>query len=92
VIVLSEKDINRDTISQTTDENNLFNLTPEVMQGLCKNNQSLLNEESRGRCLPPKSYIPFEMSDSNVSFKQRNSGAAIKLKSNKSSFQGKVKK
>jgi hypothetical protein len=60
VIVLSEKDINRDTGSQTTDENALFNLTPEVMQSLC--HKSDTNDENVKFSLPPRGKFHIKIS------------------------------
>lgn len=59
IIVLSERDVNRDTTSQATEENaNFFNLTPDDNMNLThsENPNILKMNESMSSNLPPKSY------------------------------------
>lgn len=82
LIILSERDINKDTVSPSTDGSNLFNLTPEIMNGLTKE-----NEHKNNNGLPPRTYIPFEIDENNISFQSRGTNNPIKIKRKDGSYQ-----
>ena len=50
MIVLSERDVNRETTSQATDEQNLFNLTPEFVKSLYDGRNTSKDENSKPEC------------------------------------------
>jgi len=84
--------VNRDTgsNSHTTDENNTFNLTPEVMQTLCKNSVKV-NDENQKLSLPPKGNMQFNLSnDSTVSFKNKMGNKVQDYNSKRESLQCKL--
>mmetsp|Transcript_17966 Transcript_17966/g.15882 ORF Transcript_17966/g.15882 Transcript_17966/m.15882 type:complete len:314 (+) Transcript_17966:83-1024(+) len=72
VIILSERDINRDSgsITNTTENSKAFDLTPDMLKDLCKGD---LENRDPGR--PPKSTaaIHFEMEGNDISFARRSS-------------------
>ena len=86
--MLSERDCNRESISNsnTTENDKIFNLTPEMMQDLCKANIENLDPGK-----PPKaSYVPFEIEGNEVSFQRRSSSKGpIKIKQRDGSFKSK---
>ena len=75
MIVLSERDINRETTSQCTEDSKIFNLTPELIHDLCSQNR-----ENKYEGRPPKSSIPFEIEPNEVSFQRKSSKQRIKVK------------
>ncbi|CAI2377897.1 unnamed protein product [Moneuplotes crassus] len=71
VIVLSEKDINRDTSSQYTEDSQSYNLTPELIQDLC-----IKKSSSKESGKPPLNYIPFDADGNDISFAKKSSSKA----------------
>ncbi|CAI2375180.1 unnamed protein product [Moneuplotes crassus] len=85
IIVLSEKDINRDTSSQYTEDSKAFNLTPEMIQDLCTK-RSDAKDPSK-----PVNYLPYDMEGSDISFARRSSSKqSIKIKKRDSGIKGSI--
>ena len=89
--MLSEMDVNRDSTSQGTTENNqMFNLTPEDVVSelkLTEGPESVVMEENKHVGKPPKSYLLLNQNDSNVSF-QNKPIIPVKNIASKKSFTG----